>query len=616
MSLHLPKEISKYFTLLFVFLYCFCIGQSKDSSEVHKDSLHIYKKIKKLAYKHKVTRWAYDAVFVDPEPKEYPTQPVTEESKNVNPYLNYEGTFIRKITVTVHDPFGFNVNDTIRRPINTSQKVGNRLHITTRQFIILNRLLFKQNDTVNGLKFSESERILRQALFINDARIFIEPTQNKDSVDVNVVVLDRWSLDVPLIVTDQYANVNFRNKNLFGSGQQFEQSAGYKRSGERDYRGSYSLSNIANTFISAQLGYNSNSSQTNAFLNLDKPFYSFFATWAGGISVNHTWTDFIWSDTIENISKKIPVCILGYDVWAAKNFKLAKRKTLFNQSMSLIVGARYFATDYLNRPNFSIDTGRTNINASAWLGNVGFAVQQYYKDKYIYRFGANEDVPEGLIAQYTYGILKEEGYKLRYYSGIEIGRAKHFDRFGYLTATFSYGVFYNVKVPNDVTTVYKLYYFSDLIRGGQWFFRQFINFNWVHGENKILNNKITLNSSDLYGFSQQSLKGNTKLVLNAETVTYLPYSLIGFKFAPVVMVGLGMIGDKEHPVVQSRLYQGYSLGLMIRNENLIVNTFQISIGVYPFLPDTPGPSFVYNPVTSFSFRVRLFSVSKPDFIAY
>ena len=171
-------------------------------------------------------------------------------------------------------------------------------------------------------------------------------------------------------------------------------------------------------------------------------------------------------------------------------------------------------------------------------------------------------------------------------------------------------------MPNDITTNYKLYYFSDLIKKGNLFFREFLNFNLVHGENKLAGQTITFNGDELYGFENRTLFGNTKMTLSSETVAYLPYQLIGFRFAPVITAGIGMIGDPTHRLIKSNLYQAYTLGIMLRNENLLNSTFQFAIGAYPFFPDSGGFALKYNPITSFTLRVRVFSVSKPDFVSY
>jgi hypothetical protein len=279
------------------------------------------------------------------------------------------------------------------------------------------------------------------------------------------------------------------------------------------------------------------------------------------------------------------------------------------------MGGRYYASTYLNRPPVTIDSTRSNYNIAAALGNIGFSVQQYYKDKFIYRFGANEDVPEGLIVQFTYGGIKNEYQKIRYYTGVEVARAKHF-KFGYVSATFSYGIFFNKKVANDITTNYKLYYFSNLFKKGKWLFREFLNFNLVHGENKLEGATITFSGEELYGFENRTLTGTTKIALSSETVAYLPYQLIGFRFAPVATVGLGMIGSPNKKLFTSNLYQAYTVGLMIRNENLLSSTFQFALGIYPFFPDGGKFTVKYNPISSFTLRVRIFAVSKPEFVSY
>lgn len=598
-------------------LSSYSYAQKKGSSH-KKDTVDIYKRIKNMAYKHKLTTWAFDVVFVNPEPIEYPIIPTTEIKKEINPYLKYQGRIIKDIIITVYDPFGHNVNDTILHPIDRSQRFGNRIHVTTRHFVIINRLLFKNNDTINALSISETERVLRSAVFINDARIFITESGNKDSVNVHVIAHDKWPITIPVLITDVFADANFRNNNLFGAGQQFEQYGKFSKPNEYEFRGAYGIANIDNTYISSQLSYRTNKDVTNVALAFDRPFFSPLTPWAGGIFTSHTWKTYQYTDSTIGEIKKIPLNNFGYDVWAGKTFKLAnlnKDKSYFNQSTNIIMGARYFANKYLNRPSTSIDPSYQYYNTSAAIGNVGFSIQQYYKDKFIYRFGANEDVPEGLIIQFIYGGIKNEYQRLRYYRGMEVARAKHF-KFGYLSATFSYGIFFNQKVDNDITTNYKLFYFSNLYKKGRWFFREFLNFNMVHGENKLVGQTITFSGDELYGFENRTLVGKTKITLSSETVAYLPYQLIGFRFAPVATIGLGMIGSPTKKLFTSNLYQAYTIGVMIRNENLLTSTFQFALGAYPFFPDGGKFTVKYNPISSFTLKVRIFSVSKPDFISY
>lgn len=597
-----------FLLIFFVFIVAVSFSQEHNSDS-------IYKKIKNVADKSKFATLIYNAVFVEPKPEEYPSKPVSKEEKIVNPYLKYENRIIRKIVVKVYDPFGHSIKDTIEPKNNFFQRAGNSLHVSSRQWIIINKLLFKENEPLIPLSLSESERLLRQTIYVNDARIFISDVENSDNVDVYVIVQDKWTVNMPVVISDITSYLRFRNENLFGTGNQFEQYVGLTRPDMMDYSGYYNLSNIDNTYISSRIYYETNKDVTSVGLAFDRPFFSPLTKWAGGASYKKTWRYYAYTDSVNGVIKQLRLDNSVYDIWVGRSIKINSKKRFFNQSTNVIYGVRYYTNKFDKRPSFTIDAQKTNSNASAFIGNVGFAVQQFYKDKFIYRFGANEDVPHGLIVQFLYGVTENEFSASKYYLGAEIARAKHF-KFGYLSATVSCGMFFSKSIQNDITSSFKVNYFSDLFRMGKWYLREFANVNFVSGINKATSGKIVFSSDELYGFNSGSLDGNSKMVLNLETVAYAPYNLIGFRLAPTALIGMGMIGDKQNKLMKSNLYQAYALGLMVRNENLLSSTFQVTYGLYPFLPSGENYVFKYNPVTSFTLRVKLFVVTRPEFISY
>ncbi|MGZ3884795.1 MAG: hypothetical protein ACXVPD_11590, partial [Bacteroidia bacterium] len=221
---------------------------------------------------------------------------------------------------------------------------------------------------------------------------------------------------------------------------------------------------------------------------------------------------------------------------------------------------------------------------------------------------------QGIIVQGIYGAVLRELDRPRYYLGVEAARAYHFKSFGYLTATFAYGILYNIDAPNNITITGEVDYFSNLLKGGRWFFRQFANLKYIDGINKPVYQQIQLHPEEMYGFNGAALMGNSKTVLNLQTVAYSPLQLIGFRFAPVVMMGYGTI-DNESSFLKNKIYQAYAFGLMIRNENLITSTFQITFGLYPSTANGKV-GFTLNPITSFTLRVRGFAVGKPTIVTY
>lgn len=579
------------------------------------DSVSFYKKIKTVADKSKFATLIYDAVFVNPTPQEYPKEPSSKEEKMVNPYLKSENKIIRKIHIVVNDPFGYSINDTSYKKVNSIQKLGNVLHVASYKKVINNRLLFKENEQINALSLSESERLLRQTTFINDARIFVSDLPDTTSADVYVIVHDKWTVTVPFNITDLYINERFKNQSVLGTGHQFEQFVQFTRPNEMTYSGFYNASNIGQTYVSSRLYYETNKNGTGIGASVESPFYSPLAKWAGGINVLREWKYFNYQDTVANVNKRTDLYYSRYDVWLGKSIKINSKRKFFKQSANFIVGERFYIDYYDKRPSFQIDINKTNINSSTIIGNLGFAVQQYYKEKFVYRFGANEDVPHGLILQLLYGATENELGISKYYLGGEIARAKHYS-IGYFSTSFSYGMFFGSKISNDITSRIKINYFSNLLRVGKWYVREFMYNNWVYGINKLPGNNLTLTSGDLYGFEGSGLSGNMKAVLNLETVAYAPYNLIGFRFAPTLLLGYGMLGNSVNNFAKSNLYQAYAVALMVRNENLLSSTFQISFGMYPLLPNGDTYGYKYGPVTSFTLRVNPFIVARPEFISY
>jgi hypothetical protein len=585
-----------------------------------RDTLKLYKKIKKIAYKHKATILLYHAIFVDPAPQKYEEKPLSDQQKAEDPNAKYVGKYIHNIYVQVYDPFGYSVNDTTREITNPYQKLGNKYHVTTRHRIIQNLLLFKSDDTVDLLKFTESERILREARYINDARIYIQnAADSTDRVDVKIVVHDRWTVDAPISGGTTGGHVTLRDRNLAGSGQVYEQYIGYTiPTNYYDYRGRYNIANIKHTYIESNVYYSTTRDATQTGFSFDRPFFSALALWAGGVSGSKTWGNYQYTDSTEATPhlKKVPLAHIDYDSWIAFNYKPGTGKRKNRRVSNVVLALRYAGTRYQSRPSFSIDTNKLNSNSFLYLGSVGFSLSKYYKDQYIFRFGANEDVPEGLRVQFLYGLVQREDIGMRYYTGFDISRGKHVQDVGYLSASASYGSFYNRSVANNATLNLGLTYFSDLLRSHKWYYRQFIYFKYVYGINKPSYDKITLRPDELYGFNNGTLLGNCKMLLNLEGVTYCPYNLIGFKIAPLALLGFGMLQTDYLKLWKSPVYQAYAIGVLIRNENLLTSSFEVTYGLYPNLPDENKHFYKFNPVVSFKLRVSGFEISKPATVDY
>ncbi len=604
---------------LFLFIGSPLHAQTQDTFKIKnktriKDTLDIYKRIQKSANKYKFTRFIYSTIFIDPAPLKYDKKPLSDAQIVKDPNLVFEGKIIRKITITILDPFGYSANDTSQESINSLQKLGNSVHILSQKRVVQNRLLFKSYDKVFLAKIRESERLLRTANFINDAKIYINASLPlSDSVDIKIRVQDKWTIDPSISIGTTSASIRLRDKNLLGMGHTFDQKFKYDLNSGSQYNNNYIISNIRNTFISANANYFTKKYNQNLGIQFDRPFYSIFTKYAGGASVNKTWGTFLYTDSLEKHTK---LNYINMDFWFARGFTIPVSKHNIRTGVRLIAAIRYANLQFQQRPTFNIDTNKSNAHNALYLGSFGLSFRKYYKDQYIYRFGANEDVPEGLLVQALYGYYQKEFTGIWKYRGLEISQGKHIPHFGYISANVNYGtLFQNAKNKNSTLTA-GIYYFSNLSLENKWYIRQFVNLKYIQGFNKSPLERITLRSDEMFGFRSGILVGTTKMLLNLSTVMYAPYNLIGFKFAPVVLIGLGMLETRPKSIFTSKIYQSYALGLLIRNESLLNSSFEITGGMYPNLPDQSHAVYKLNPVVSFTLRVMSFAISKPNMVVF
>lgn len=582
-----------------------------------EDSTALYQKIHDYSQKRKVTRWIYEALFVEPQTGEKPPAPKTPQ-RRTNPAQRYAGRIVRSVQITVTDPFGYSVDDTTKAPKAWVQRAGNSLHYRTHKYVVRQLLLVERLDTLDPLKIAESERLLRASPIVNDARITVaRSARSRDSVDVYVVVQDKWNFDVSAEGDLTSASLTARDRNLLGLGQELEQQVIYGPGFERpELSGKHTVYNIQGTYITSILRYSSTSTVDAVNLSFDRPFYSPLTRYAGGVSAGKTWARYPVFDALGEEVGTQRVDPMTLDIWLGRSFALANDGTEPGRQSSIVGGLRYAETRYALRPSFNEDTLRINSNTALWLAGAGFSVRQYYKERYLFRFGATEDVPEGLLLKGTAGFRKIELVRNQVYTGIEVSRGRHYDDFGYLNVFAGYGTFWRNSAGVDATLRTGFLYFSDLVPMGRWHLRQFVRGTGVVGFGKPVFSRLDLNGGQLYGFSSPLVNGTHKEILALETVAYAPYNVLGFRFAPVFVWGMGTIGEESDPLFSGRMHHAFTLGILVRNENLLVSTFEISLSFFPYLPDNGRNVFEVGSFLDFSLKSADFNFTRPDVVGY
>jgi outer membrane protein assembly factor BamA len=168
-------------------------------------------------------------------------------------------------------------------------RAANWLHFQTRESTVKRRLLFKPGDRYDARLLQESERILRKAQFLQDARIF--PLAYADGVvDIEVSTQDVWTFQPGISFSrkggQNNKGISLEETNLFGTGIEL----GISDQSDLD-RQSRSLlfrdRQIGSHWWSLTTEYAENSDGRTQRLELERPFYALDTRWAGGVMVKH-----------------------------------------------------------------------------------------------------------------------------------------------------------------------------------------------------------------------------------------------------------------------------------------------------------------------------------------
>ncbi len=584
---------------------------------VAKDSTKVYQNIESFSVKRKSTRFVYQMLF----------RPivVSSQKKDANkklykkliqkPYSAFEGKIIRYINIETLDPFAYSIADTIEKKQGAFARTGNSLHIKTKRINIRNLLLIRQNQVFDSLLVKESERLVRSSSYVTDVSFFVTST-GKDSVDIFIRELDNWSLIPGASASNSSYTVNLTDKNFAGLGHESKNEyTWYPATNNYAYKVNYYIPNIRNTYINSTIHLEKD--ETGDYVRsaaVDRPFFSPFAKWAAGVKYLQEFRQ-VYMHSGDSVMSLQPFKFNIQDYWAGDAMQVLKGNTEYNRTTNLITAIRYMHVRYLEKPNEKYDTQHYFANENFYLASIGISTRKYVQDKYMFKFGLTEDVPIGKVYNLTGGYQKKNNAG-RFYLGARISTGNYYP-WGYLSFNCEYGTFFQKSAVSQGAFMAGADYFTGLMEIGNWKFRQFVKPQIIIGMNRSEFDSLSMNDGyGINGFSSTSLTGTRRLLLKLQTQSYAPWNFIGFRFGPFVNLSFGMLGDETAGFRNNKVYSQIGFGVLVKNEHLIINTFQFSVAYYPMMPGTGQNVFKTNSFRTVDFGFRDFEIGKPAVVDF
>ncbi|MEO6135125.1 MAG: hypothetical protein ABIP35_08235 [Ginsengibacter sp.] len=545
-----------------------------------------------------------------------------ELERNDKAYEMYEGLIIRDIIIK-RVPFGIPITDTAKKLVTTLTKVANELHHLSKIRVIKNNLFFHENESIKPYLMADNERFLRQLPYVRDAEFFIVPTApHSDSADIIVLTKDVFSLGGAVgSLGLQRSQVEMREDNVGGSGNAAVLFAMYdaKRKGKLALGGEYVRRNIGGSFVDGTLGYqsffrsfNSPRQENYYYLNLAKPLINRYMAWTYSADFSlHSTTNKYVSDSLYRSDYKYQY----YNIEAYTGYNInAKKFTQKDEAVKLrkLVGLRFINNKFNEIPTkYSSEYNWQFVDLTAVLATITFYRQNFYKSQYIYGFGRNEDIPEGLLMSFTTGHTSKNGLS-RPFLGFNYERYRFNKKKNYIGYTLRAEGFLNKKKIEDINFLVAINYFDHLKAiGTKWKQRFFLNLDAAQQVNSVLNEPLFVNSKfGLPEFGNNYIGGTLRTTIKAESVFFSPWALASFQFAPFMFGNISVFSPYQS---RTKVFHSLGAGIRTRNESFVFGTIELK-GFYFPQKNFYNDNFRIELSTNVIFKYKTQLVKKPDFI--
>ncbi|MEI8224794.1 MAG: hypothetical protein WCG82_02605 [Bacteroidota bacterium] len=542
----------------------------KDKNLVFFDSLKV------RASKNRLTKKLYDFIIVSPDTIVKKQITGTSDAS----YINYSGKKIRKIDVQRLNVFGANINNPASIEPKKIENFLNKTHVNTNESIIRKNLLFAVGDTISPLTLSDNERILRQLSYIDDARIIVLPVSD-DEADIVVLTKDVYSLGGDYSYKGlKKGSVSLFEKNIFGMGHEFGLEIPFDAEAPDSpgFGFHYTVDNIRKSFLNLNLYYLDGLGEKTYGFSLSRKLVSSTTKYAGGISVRQMYT----TEDLDTLHVPAPLKYNFQDYWLSRSFLINK------ESVSrIIIGARYTFNNVFDRPFILPYSYYYLQNYKIYLGSAAFSIQKYYKTNLIYGYGRTEDIPYGGLFRVTVGREYNEfhDFRKRTYLGAEISLGKSSKSLGYFYTSAGLATYLKGDKTEQGLLSLSMKYFSNLIIVGNNMIRNFVYIDYTRGFDRYTDEFLKFsNDNGFSGFKNDSVSGTQRLSVSLESVLFSPINLYGFRFAFFGFTDFSFLSGTNEMIGNGNTLSGIGLGVRIRNDNLVFNTFQVRFGFFPNPP--------------------------------
>jgi len=418
--------------------------------------------------------------------------------------------------------------------------------------------------------------------------------------------------------------MSIREDNLSGSGNSVTFRGLYDISRRKNFGGGfeYLQRNIGGSFIDGGLGYQSFYPNINGlkeenlyYVRFIKPLTHRYMHWTYEfIATYHSTRNMYSSDSVYISDSRYR--FYNFDAWAGYNINSTGFTTAAeDKKLRKLVALRVIDQKFQDLPTkyVSLYSWRY-VDLRGVLASLSFYRQNFYKSQYIYAFGRNEDIPEGLNLTLTAGYTKKQELN-RPFLGFNYQRSSFNSKNNYYSYTFRAEGYLRNKKVEDINLLAGIDYFDHLkAMGTKWKQRTFISIGLAKQINTVLNQPLYFDSKfGLPEYRTGDSGGSLRATIKAESVFFSPWSIASFRFAPFIFGNTGLFTPYGTRLSTSNILTTVGGGIRTRNESLIFGTLELR-GYYFLKKNYYNTNYRFDISSNITFKNNTRLVRRPDFI--
>jgi hypothetical protein len=456
----------------------------------------------------------------------------------------------------------------------------------TREGVLRQYLLFRQDEPLDPLKLADSERLLREIEYVADVRLHVVPlTGQEDEVAVVVEIRDRLPVGARLSTRGvDRLEAGLFHANVAGLDVRLGADLRYRSevTPETGWGGELRKRNMGGSFIDAEIGYEDSWRGLERRASLLRVEAHPDIRWVGGLA---------WRDRLGRQAEQAGVRTGTVDGWAGRVFRLRPDDGRASRAV-LVPAVGWALVEHDGRPVVGPDSNLAFHGSRQLLTGLTWSRSQDYRTSFLHGLGQTENLSGGQGLKFSTAYVDGE-FRDRTGLFLQGWRQAVRGRGDVLGLGLDLGGYLRDHRLEDGTLRLAAHYVSPLLGNGGWRSRLLAGARFHRAVRPTAGAPLTLAGGlGPRELDLQAPGGDRRLVMDLEWRFYPHWVVSGFRCQVFGFADGALLAGEGRALTDGPLLGSAGLGLRLGNPDLVLPVLQVQVAFLRGMDDTPAAVLV------------------------